>query len=188
VALPGVLCLEGEWTDNLRNNQSVLPTLEHLKRLEQLDYIHRDVATREELAYYARLFARRAGREYANFTTVYLPMHGSPGALSLNSAETMTLAETAEQLGEAARGRFVYLGSCSSLRATSKVRAFLDASRASGVCGFTKDVDWLESSAVDLLLLPALAHQGKRNGAESRMNSSALQAFTSKLGLKFVYA
>ncbi|HWG94745.1 MAG TPA: hypothetical protein VNU66_11020 [Mycobacteriales bacterium] len=186
--LPGVLCFEGEWTDDLRNNQSVLPTLEHLKRLEQLDYIHRDVATREELSYYAGRFARRARREYASFRTVYLPMHGAPGALFVSGTTSLSLSDLAEDLGSTCEGRAVYFGACSALRAPAQVRNFLARTSATLVCGYTKDVDWLESSAIDLLLLPALSRQAKRNGAEAYMNSNALAAFTKKLGLTFRYA
>ena len=81
----------------------------------------------------------------------------------------------------------MYFGACSTLRATRKVEEFIRATAASGVCGFTKDVDWLQSSAVDLLLLPALCHQGRRDGAQKKMkNGATFAALTKKLGLTFV--
>jgi hypothetical protein len=53
--LNGVFCLEGEWNGRLDDRTSVEP---QLMMLENMKYcarvIHRDVATRDEFAYYVK--------------------------------------------------------------------------------------------------------------------------------------
>lgn len=57
--LPGVFCLEGEWSPDLRSRWSVEPILQLLERLGYLTAIHRDVASKAELTYYLRKWVQR---------------------------------------------------------------------------------------------------------------------------------
>ena len=83
----GVFCLEGDWDDNLRSRQSVEPMLQLLADCGELSYIHRDVATREDvlraeeevLALGAR-FLHDSGGETRGFR-VYEDLAGHPFCL-----------------------------------------------------------------------------------------------------------
>jgi hypothetical protein len=72
----GVFCLEGQWASDLRDRASVLPTLEHLERAGEIRFIHRDVATRDEVAFYLK---RLRTKLYRRYQLVYLAMHGDRG-------------------------------------------------------------------------------------------------------------
>lgn len=59
-SLPGIFCLEGEWNpDDLRSRSSVEPILHLLERLKLATAIHRDVASKAELAFYLGKWVQR---------------------------------------------------------------------------------------------------------------------------------
>ena len=64
--------------------------------------------------------------------------------------------ELAEKLYGKAKGRIVYFGSCSVMKDRKGVERFQKLSGAKLVCGYTKEVDWTESAAFDLLILESL--------------------------------
>jgi len=49
----------------------------------------------------------------------------------------------------------IHFGTCSTLRKPTAARQFVDDTKVSLVTGFTKDVDWIESSSFELLLFKA---------------------------------
>jgi hypothetical protein len=56
------------------------------------------------------------------------------------------------------------------------------------MCGFTRDVGWVESAAFETILLDALANGPRRDGAERRIGSAAWSAVAGYLGFRIVYA
>lgn len=78
-ALPGIFCLEGEWDPDLRRRKSVLPILELLERLDVARTIHRDVATRDELAFY---LAKWGQKRYRDCEVLHLACHTEMSAAS----------------------------------------------------------------------------------------------------------
>ena len=184
--LNGVFCLEGQWTGDLSDTASVLPTLEHLERARELRFIHRHVATRDEVAYY---FGRLRTRAYDRYRVVYLSMHGDRGGILLNpnDRQLISLAELAELMQGACVGRYIYLGSCATLLTSQ--RALNDFVRGTGarlLCGYTKSVDWTEASAFDILLLTNLVNQSYRSGTKKYLEGKVFGSWSSHLGLKFV--
>lgn len=186
----GIFCLEGEWNRDLRNRGSVLPTLENLERLGYATFVHRDVATREELRYYCQKLVNTEAR-YRRFHVLYLAMHGAKNCLYLNDEskeEPIDLAELANLIGSAAQGRAVYLGSCSTLKAPRKqLDDFLAATGARLLCGYGKDVDWLEAASFEALLLQQLANDGHRDAAERYLSRAYLAPFAAALDVRFHY-
>lgn len=148
----GVFCLEGAWEKRLDDRTSVFPTLEMLERLGVAQYIHRDVGTEEELYHYLSKWAQRG---YGTYEVLYFAFHGVRGGIRVGRG-TVPLADLAEKLQGKAAGRLVYFGCCSVMGDRTAVADFYKETGAKAICGYTRDVDWIESAAFDLLLLSSL--------------------------------
>src|SRR5215210_628432 len=74
-----VFCLEGDWAGALSDTSSVRPMFELLRGLEIVQFVHKDVGTRAELAHY---LARWTGGDasVADYHTLYLAFHGTEAA------------------------------------------------------------------------------------------------------------
>ena len=182
----GVFCLEGEWNRNLTSRASVLPTLEHLERLGEIKFIHKDVATREEMRYY---FQRLDARRYNRYLVVYLAMHGDPGCLWVNSRDKqpLDLMELADLMGTSCSERDVYFGSCQTVSAPpTELAEFKRRTGVRRMCGYTRPVEWVEASAFEILLLSAMVRARYQDGAERHLQSEPFRSFTKKLGLVFI--
>jgi hypothetical protein len=179
--LPGVFCLEGQWDNDLTDRSSVRPTLELLERLSFLQFIHKNVATAGDLDYFLGRWTLRA---YSAYSVGYLAMHGSPAALELSHGNSVTLHHIAQRLEGKCDGKRLYFGSCSVLNASEEqLRDFLEMTRAELICGYTKEVEWDESSAFDTVLLSRLAYGNERE----LLDKSHWTGLVEKLGFRIVY-
>jgi len=155
--LDKILCLEGEWTVDLRREESVEPLLQLLKTRGEIDYIHRRCGTRAEFEYYLGQMA-----SYHDYRIVYFAFHGAAGHLQLAPGELITLDNVAQAAGETLRDKLVYFGSCRTMkRPAAALRAFLRTTGAAAVAGYTKEVGWVESSAFELMFLYWAAYYKK---------------------------
>lgn len=145
-----IFCVEGAWSENLADTESVLPLLHLLQGVGKIESIHRYVETREGLL---KLLARWTQKKYAKWSIAYVAFHGSPGRLHLHDEE-LKLEELADALRGKCRDRILYFGSCQVLRISEDdIKQFRKATGARAVAGYTSNVDWFESSAMNLLLL-----------------------------------
>ena len=154
----GVFCLEiGEWSGDLKTQQSVEPLLLLLKHVYDVPYIHRDVSTKSELLFYLRKWPQKTYRDYP---ILYLAFHGVTGAIlaaKVNGrTEEFSMAELVEALRGRCHRRIIHFGACNVLNLHgNSIQKFLLDTDALAVCGYAKDIDWVRSSALDLLLLAA---------------------------------
>jgi hypothetical protein len=156
-----VFCLEGEWEpDDPADRQSVRPLLQLLEDQGLVESFHRDVATHEELAHYLRRWTEGSLEDYP---FAYLAFHGRPGALCLNDDESdPRSAISIERLGDLLKGRCgrraIHFAACSVLDLDPEaVAAFRKRTGARAVMGYQDDIPWVESAALDLLLLSYIA-------------------------------
>lgn len=70
----------------------------------------------------------------------------------------MTLAELADTLGDRARGRYVYLGSCSTLLDGKAAQDFVTSTGVAALMGYRRQIDWVETAAFEVILLRRLAN------------------------------
>jgi hypothetical protein len=153
----GIFCLEGEWSEDLKDQSSVEHTLILLSKMlpYHTPYIHRNVATRAEFDHYV---AKWCQAKYAAYPILYLAFHGTEGTIQfgdLRKAENVvTLDELERSLEGRCRGRIIYFSSCDTMgEHGNRLRSFLRRTDALAVCGYRRYVDWLTSMAFDLLFL-----------------------------------
>jgi hypothetical protein len=182
----GIFCLEGQWDRDLADRSSVEPTLDLLNRLGLARFIHKDVATREELEYF---LDRWLLKKYADYRVGFFAMHGEPTRLLLTDRLAIGLDALASHLNGRCVGKRLYFASCSVMRTSdAALQSFLSVSGAALVCGYTREVDWIESAAFETIVLDALANGSKINAAEQRMSKSQWSPLASYLGFRIVYS
>ena len=145
-----VFCLEGDWEPDLRSKSSVSASLDFLHTNCGINYIHKHCGTKENLKYYLKLWKNRKYKEY---TIAYFAFHGHPEQIEVGK-EYLDLEELAEMLNGSCVNKIIHFGSCNTLDTDErKIRKFLDTTHALAVCGFRREIDFLEGSVFDMLLL-----------------------------------
>jgi len=183
-----VFCIEGNWDDRLNRNVTVKPVLELLALNAGVRYIYRDCSTKSELEFLVGKW-QQAG--YADYGILYLAFHGRPGELVIDHGTATSLDELGELISFRRRQRIVYFGSCSVLRGDARpIKSFLRRSGVKAVCGYTTDVDWMKSAALDLVAINELqkysaTHQGLT--AAERSIRESTRALSGRLGFRMVY-
>lgn len=151
-----IYCLEGLWNDyNLKDKSSVIPLLEFLAKSNSCDFIYHDCATKDELSFFLKKWAVKSISQ--KFPILYLACHGEQEKIFLNRHDFVTLGEIADILEDRCYGKVFYFGSCSTLKSDKrKIQSFLSRTNAIAAIGYQVDVDWMKSSACDLLVFEAL--------------------------------
>ncbi|MCB0170673.1 MAG: hypothetical protein KDI62_03845 [Anaerolineae bacterium] len=150
----GVFCLEGLWENDLKLNSSVEPVLELLnKQYPKLKYIHGDCATVEEVRFYLKKWVQKGYRDYP---ILYLAFHGEENRILVSGGQ-MELDEIAAELKDKCKNRVIVFASCSTLRINKRlVKKFIEETGCLAVCGYRADVDWIKSTAFELLLIEGM--------------------------------
>src|SRR5688572_20620052 len=143
-----IACLESMWDRRIEDRLNVIPTLQLISKTQESKFSHLTCNTREELRYNLNLLCRRS------YGVLYFAFHGSPGKIHLHR-DKVSLTELAAMMNHRFANWIIHFGTCSTLRKPNEVAYFVDQTRASLVTGFTRDVDWIESSAFELLLFKA---------------------------------
>ena len=178
----GIFCIEGLWDPDLRSPSSVEPLLDLLYLNALIDYIHVDCATVPEFEFYT---AKWLQKRYNRYPILYIGMHGSEDGLLIGRT-----AYSLEDLGKLMEGkcanRFIMFSSCSTMRMDKRVlKRFLDRTGALAVCGYRVDVNWLWSTAFELLLLSEIQkNEFSGRGAEA-INRAATRIARSFKDLDF---
>ncbi|NOY06052.1 MAG: hypothetical protein GXO82_05405 [Chlorobi bacterium] len=179
---PGIFCLEGDWSPDLKERNTVRPLLQFLEQSNRINFIYRDVGTVEELQFYMNKWRQRA---YRSYKIGYFAFHGEPDTI-LIGRKRLSLDQLGDFLEGACRGKIVYFGSCATLDiGRAKVLEFTRKTKARCVCGYTKDVDWFSSSAFELLLFSTLTRYTRMDAVERHLTS--YRSLTRELGFKMYW-
>jgi hypothetical protein len=181
---PGVFLLEGAWSSKLTSTDTMLPLLTYLRDSQVISSVaHRYVDTKEGLVDAANKWGQK---QYSHLSLGYFGFHGDPGMVWLGRSR-VELDELADVLAKRCANRVVYFGSCSVLAGRAELAEyFLKTTRARAVIGYTKNVDWVESSAFDLLLFEALARYQKLRPAENWLRRT-YPDMVKRLGLRVLH-
>jgi hypothetical protein len=110
-----------------------------------------------------------ASRATAPFATCTSPGHGLDGTLTFDDNRATSLPRLAAAIAgsKVPTNRVVHFGACSVLTDDAKAEKFMRSCGVSAVYGYATDVDWIDSAALDLLLM-ALTAQCFNSGRLSR--------------------
>lgn len=179
----GVFCLETPmWTGRIKDRSSVEPVLRLLEKGYKVPYLHHDVATTEEFDFYLEKWRLK---ELDSHPILYLAFHGEPDWLGVGEGDGIYLSGLADRLDGCCTGRVIHFGSCATLWVHGhSLNKFLRRTGALAVCGYTEDVDWLESTAFDLLVLGALQNVSFLQASSMRTLEDTLKEQAPGLGRK----
>ncbi len=150
----GIFCLEGHWEKNLTTKSTVEPILSLLEKQEKIRYIHHKCATKEEINF---LLTKWSQSLYKSYPILYFAFHGRPGEFEINPKENYTLIDLATVLEGKCTNRVIFFAACKTLDIPKrKIKQFLKTTNALAVCGYNDEVDWMVSTAFELLVLFAL--------------------------------
>ena len=186
----GIFCLEGDWWGKLHRGSSVEPILELLRQWDPyyVRYVRRDVATRSEFEYY---ISRWAQKSMAAYPILYLAFHGKSSEVTIGdqrlAENRITVAELGDMLEGRCHGRMIYFGSCDTLDLHgNSIQAFLRKTGAIAVCGYRRDVEWLEATAFELVVMAAMQiHSMTRQGAGAMQRRITARAGELARALRF---
>jgi len=156
----GIFCLESEWF-GLRSSMSVRSALEFLKCSDyRIPFIHRDVATAAEITHYLRKWNMRS---HAAYSVLWLSIHTRRGLLLPGDvrrhSERMDLDALESCLAGKCRGRLVHFGGCRTIALPPRrIRQFLKVTKAVAVSGFREEVEWTESTLIEMSYFVAMQH------------------------------
>lgn len=183
MARRGIYCIEGPWTAQLRNRASVEPLLKFVTDAKPVKVIHEKAPNLEALQDLTRRWQQR---QYSDYKLGYLAFHGTPGHLHLGRRR-VSLDELAEQLEGSCAGKILYFGACNTLRVSpSDIEALRRRTKAKAIAGYTKDVDWFEVAAFELLLFDGLTHY-VRSDALHRWLQTNHPGMVRRLGFKLFW-
>lgn len=180
----GVFCLEGQW-GNFADRRTLRPLLDIISSQTsgRVKTLHREAATEEEFDYYIRRWLQK---QNAVYRVLWLGFHGEQGALHVGDNGAYSLDRIGELLEGRCQGRVIYFGSCSTMAVHgTKLNSFLKRTGANAVIGYTKDVDWLESTSFELLLIDALSLFARPATAHKYLLKNHA-GFVGRLGLRFI--
>lgn len=159
----GILCLETYWSNELEDRRTVRGLLDVLEQnVPGLIADHRHVADRRDVqSYLEDLWPNE------RYDLLYVAAHGAPGAIADEYGVLMEFDWLARRLEGSCAGRVVFLAGCNTVKVSDRRAAnFLAKTSATALVGYTREVDWLESAQMDLIVLATLAGYGP--GARGR--------------------
>lgn len=145
-----IAVIEAFWDSNIEQPLSVRPVMDLAKALWLIRAVHLTCNTLAELRYALKLLG---GRRY---DVLYFACHGTPGTLVLGE-DAVDLDTLAALMKTRFRDTIVHFGSCGTLRISRKqLNEFMLGTQVAMVIGYREDPYWVESAALELLLLEAL--------------------------------
>lgn len=167
-----IFCLEGEWyPNNIRENSSVEPYLRFLKDTMKIPYFFRRVNAKDSFQKYLHQLGKKSNAAYS---IVYFAFHGTPGAIDLDSKESITLQEIAEIAEEKGlfKKKVLLFSSCSTFDLDpSELPAFKKKTGAKLIAGYSQEIDFFDSALLDLAFLNRVAASGGTRKIEHWINN-----------------
>ena len=148
-----IFCLETEWdftNKRMRDKASVQPMLNFLFQSENVEYVFRNVATREDLKYYLKQLNYKT---YNDYQIIYLAFHGRSQSIDIPSEpyEPLLFSELIDISKGVFQDKVIHFGSCRTLYTSDRIiQDFKAKTGAKLVSGYTKSIDFIRSSIMDI--------------------------------------
>ncbi len=148
-----IFCLEGDWDSDLTQKCGIKSILDFVSTNLSIDVIHRSCATQDNLNYYLTEFMQPNYKEYK---IIYFAFHGKPGILQVGDT-FVSIEDISNFCKNKLRGKIIYFGSCLTLNINKKrIDKFLKETNALAVIGYKTEVDFMDSSMLDIAILKSL--------------------------------
>lgn len=169
-----IIILEGAWWKEHEVPQ-ILPYFQALAvtHPDAIEISHRTFRNVDDIAFYVSQIEKDEG------VMLYFACHGNEGVMEPSGNTRILPAELVQALGNAKSNAisFVHFGSCEMVhgRRRESHLAIMKASGATWVSGYTKEVDWLPSTFLDLMLVASIfvPQHGVVDGRSKRINHNA---------------
>ena len=168
-----VFCLETEWDSSakrMRDKMSVRPLLDFLDQSERVEYVFRNVASREDLKYYLKQLNYKT---YKDYQIIYLAFHGSSKSIDIPSEPNNSLSfiELADISKGVFQDRIIHFGSCKTLNTSDRIiQEFKEKTGAELISGYTKTIDFIRSAIMDIAYFSELVRITNNGTIEKRMD------------------
>lgn len=144
-----IFCIEENWTHDLKDKASIRTALDFLEHNAEIKPIRKDCSTIDQ---FKDLVETSLQKRYKQHSIIYLAFHGSPGCLHIGKRKKLDFSTIAELLDGRAADKIIHFGSCSTLNLDGwELRRFWKDTGALAISGYTKDIDFIESSVLDIL-------------------------------------
>ncbi|MGF6906159.1 DUF6642 family protein [Fusobacterium sp. PH5-44] len=186
----GIYCIEGLWDySGINEKSSIVPVLEIIKNNTYAKFICHDAATKEEYEFYLKKWHSNKAI-HDKYPILYFACHGEEGAILLPQKKKFTLEELGDILKDKCQNKVLYFGTCSTLGAPAKeIKDFIKKTKALAVIGYKTEVDWVRSSACDILNFDAMQiFTFDKKGVEKMKEriTSQIKTLSKELKLEFV--
>jgi hypothetical protein len=155
-----IFCLEGDWDSDLTQKCTIKSILDFVSTNLRVDVIHRHCATQDNVNYYLQEFMLP---KYKAYEILYFAFHGQPGSLQVGDTD-VTIEDISKICQNGLRGKIVYFGSCLTMKIDKRrIDKFLRETKALAVIGYKTEVDFMDSSMLDIAIITALqSHRDMR--------------------------
>lgn len=141
--------MESLYDDNVESRLSMQPILDVISKIYKVKVTHLSCNTLHEFEFNLNVIrrSRKSG-------VLYLAFHGASDCISLPDGRKLSFDELAELMGQRFKNWVVHFGSCSTCNVDQeRLREFRELTGVAAVTGYTKDIDWIDSAALDLVVL-----------------------------------
>jgi hypothetical protein len=178
-----IFCLEGHWEKDLRDNSSIHAALIFLQHNCYIKHIYKHCGTKETLEYYLNYWKQK---KYSAYSILYLAFHGEPESIKVGK-DFVSLDELGDMLEGACKDKIIHFGSCKTLSTDNRnITRFLEKTGALCVCGFESEIDFVASSAFDMILIELFQKYRDISKVDRDINKY-YRALVKKLEFKLVY-
>ncbi|WP_405395599.1 DUF6642 family protein [Maribacter sp. Asnod2-G09] len=167
-----IFCIESEFDNDLKHESTSKFMLEQMQNLHvnKLKFIYRKCATKAELTHY---FKKMSLKKYKDYSIIYLSLHGKSNKICLDN-EDIDLIELAEIVGpKSLSDKIVHFSSCETIKISKKeLKIFIDKTNSLAVSGFTKEVNYVEALALEMLFFNLCQEYKNLKSLENKMSEN----------------
>lgn len=145
----GIISLES-WDGSNSENASMQPILRFVSDFHGTKNYYKFLYTPEEMKYILNNVPTR------NFSLLYLALHGNPEKIhtGMYTEFEISLNDLAEMMGKRFQGFGLHLASCAVMSSSQEsIYDFMDKTGILFMSGYTKYVDFISSSLVDISII-----------------------------------
>jgi len=147
--LKNIVCLESLWDDDLENRLSMLPVMELTARTTNAKFVCLTCNTKAELKHNLSLFGKMK-----SYGILVLAFHGDTGKIELPGNIPVSIESLSDMMKRRFAGWVLHFSTCDTVHVDeARMTRFVEETGVAVVTGYTREVEWIESSIMDLLLL-----------------------------------